>query len=85
MKLHKDLRIAKMNLDDRAELLDYKEFIDKQLGPKGLLHPTSTYILQIKISLIFNILGHASGYSLKGILASIYLGVKFNCAKSYCG
>lgn len=68
IRLHKELRSAKTNLDESTEFSDYKDFLEKHLGPCGLLHATSTYILQIKISLIFNILGHVPGYSLKGII-----------------
>lgn len=73
MKLHREVRTAKMNLDQSTQLSDYKEFLDKQLGPKGLLHSTSTYILQVKIFLIFNILGHTSGYLLKGTSTSLLI------------
>jgi hypothetical protein len=66
IKLHKDIKTAKMIIDDKMELSDYRNFLDKQLGSEGLLHSTSTYVLQIKIFLIFNVLGHTSGYCLKG-------------------
>lgn len=71
IRTHKELRTAKQYLDENPQLSKYKEFINKQLGSEGLLHSTSTYILQIKISLIFDILGHSPGYYLKELENSL--------------
>lgn len=73
IRLHKELRTAKENLEGSTTFSDYKDFLEKHLGSGGLLHPTSTYILQIKISLIFNILGHTSGYLLRELSKDLLL------------
>ncbi|KAJ1532320.1 hypothetical protein ONE63_000927 [Megalurothrips usitatus] len=65
IRLHKDLRNTVTNLEDSTQLSDHRDFMEKQLGSSGLLHSTSTYILRTKIFIIFNILGHSSGYMLK--------------------
>lgn len=66
IRLHKELRNAKELLEESYNFEDHRGFLEKQLGPEGLLHVSSTYVLQTKIFLIFNVLGHAPGYLLNG-------------------
>lgn len=70
IRLHKELRNAKELLEESYNFEDHRAFLEKQLGPEGLLHVSSTYVLQTKIFLIFNVLGHAPGYLLNGRVSS---------------